>query len=162
MGQAEWAIDAPTTVHGTYLWFDCEVCDGITYSASPFAEKRPEVYGTALFPLPKPTVQRRWPQSPVTFLRHWPSVPGQDALGQHLPRQSSYHKPDSASQTQSERCRAETLIAGVCQSLLHQAEVSRPSPGAPPTATQRLSGWSAETGRFSTHRTGSIGSQHLR
>lgn len=52
--EATWTYDKRVTLHGLGVWFDCRHWDDIGFSASPFAEKQPKVYGNAFFPFKSP------------------------------------------------------------------------------------------------------------
>lgn len=48
-GHIEWRIDRPGTLHGLYVWFDCEMADGLGFSNAP--DLPALVYGRGFFPM---------------------------------------------------------------------------------------------------------------
>ena len=50
-GNVSWEIENQSTIHGLRLWFDCELIDGIGYSAAP---KKPKtIYRNLFLPMPE-------------------------------------------------------------------------------------------------------------
>jgi protein arginine N-methyltransferase 1 len=56
-GQAQWTIDADSTVHGLGLWFDATLVDGVGFSNAP--DRPRAIYGQMFFPFSEPLDARR-------------------------------------------------------------------------------------------------------
>jgi protein arginine N-methyltransferase 1 len=53
-GVLTWHVETPGRAHFIALWFETALIDGVGFSGNPFAEPRPEVYGSSFLPLQEP------------------------------------------------------------------------------------------------------------